>query len=362
MALSLPDFPWDALDPHRTRASSHPDGLIDLSVGSPVDDSPAIAREALYAASNQPHYPLTAGTPELRKIIASWWERRRNTGPLKPANVLPTIGSKEMVGLLPTLLGLRAGDVVVIPSIAYPTYAIGAHLQGATIVAEDDPAQWPVGTKLVWLNSPGNPTGQVLPIEHLRVAIDRARELGAVLASDECYAEMPWDIDAIPSLLDREVTGGDLRGLIALCSASKQSNLAGYRAAVLAGDEALVSEILLARKHLGLIPPAPIQAALAAVLADDQHVSEQRERYRARREVLLPAVLGAGFTLEHSEAGLYLWVTRGDDAWASVEWFSNLGILVTPGSFYGEAGARHVRIALTATDDQVAQAAKRLTA
>jgi succinyldiaminopimelate transaminase len=362
MALALPDFPWDSLDPYRAQASQHPDGVIDLSVGSPVDDTPAIAREALSAASNQPHYPLTSGTPELRAIIAQWWQRRRNTGVLGPEQVIPTIGSKEMVGLLPTLLGLRADDVVVIPSIAYPTYAIGAHVQSARVVVQDDPAKWPTNTKLIWLNSPGNPTGAVLSIRHLQACVERARELGAVLASDECYAEMPWDVATIPSLLDREVTGGDLSGLLALYSTSKQSNLAGYRAAVMAGDEMLIASILLARKHLGLIPPAPIQAALGAVLADDEHVSKQRQLYRARREVLLPAVLQAGFSLEHSEAGLYLWVTRGEDTWESVEWFSHRGILVTPGSFYGDAGAKHVRIALTATDRNIAQAAERIGA
>ena len=362
MAFSLPDFPWDSLDPFKKQAAGHPDGLIDLSVGSPVDDTPVIAQEALSLAGNAPSYPLTAGTPELRAAIASWWERRRNTGPLESTQVIPTIGSKEMVGLLPTILGLRAGDVVVIPEIAYPTYSIGAHLIGATVVASDNPADWPVNTALIWVNSPSNPTGSVTSIATLRVAVARARELGAVLASDECYAELPWTLDSVPSLLDLEVTGGDLTGLIALYSTSKQSNLAGYRAAIMAGDASLIDRILQVRKHLGLIPPAPIQAALTAVLGDDDHVALQKERYRARRDVLLPAVLAAGFRVDHSEAGLYLWATRGESALETVEWCATRGILVTPGDFYGEAGGKHVRIALTATDDQIAEAAKSLSA
>jgi aspartate/methionine/tyrosine aminotransferase len=162
-------------------------------------------------------------------------------------------------------------------------------------------------------------------------------------------------------LLDREVTGGDLTGLVALYSTSKQSNLAGYRAGIMAGDPALIDRILQVRKHLGLIPPAPIQAALTAVLGDDEHVVEQKERYRARRDVLLPAVLAAGFRVDHSEAGLYLWTTRGESALESVEWCASRGILVTPGYFYGEAGAGHVRIALTATDEHIAQAATRFS-
>jgi succinyldiaminopimelate transaminase len=362
MAFSLPDFPWDSLEPFKKQAADHPEGLIDLSVGSPVDDTPVIAQEALALAGNAPSYPLTAGTPELRSAIAGWWERRRNTGPLESAHVIPTIGSKEMVGLLPTILGLRPGDVVVIPEIAYPTYAIGAHLISATVVASDNPADWPANTALIWLNSPSNPTGSVTSIATLRLAVARARELGAVLASDECYSELPWAADTVPSLLDRDVTGGDLTGLLALYSTSKQSNLAGYRAGIMAGDSVLVDRILQVRKHLGLIPPAPIQAALAAVLGDDEHVARQKERYRARRDVLLPAVLAAGFVVDHSEAGLYLWATRGESALETVEWCAARGILVTPGYFYGEAGGKHVRIALTATDEQIARAAARLSA
>jgi succinyldiaminopimelate transaminase len=362
MAFSLPDFPWDSLEPFKKQAAGHPEGLIDLSVGSPVDDTPVLAQEALSLAGNAPSYPLTAGTPELRAAIAGWWERRRNTGPLDHGNGIPTIGSKEMVGLLPTILGLRSGDVVVIPEIAYPTYAIGAHLIGATVVASDNPDDWPVNTALIWLNSPSNPTGSVTSIATLRAAVARARELGAVLASDECYAELPWALDSVPSLLDREVTGGELTGLLALYSTSKQSNLAGYRAGIMAGDASLIDRILQVRKHLGLIPPDPIQAALTAVLGDDEHVARQKERYRARRDVLLPAVLVAGFRVDHSEAGLYLWATRGESALETVEWCAGLGILVTPGGFYGEAGGKHVRIALTATDEQIAQAARRLLA
>lgn len=360
MALTLPDFPWDSLGPYREQARAHPAGLIDLSVGSPVDDTPGIAQEALARAANAPNYPLTSGSTELREIIVRWWQRRRNTGALSVSSVIPTIGSKEMVGLLPTILGLGSGDTVVIPEVAYPTYQVGAQVAGCTVVAADDPADWPAGSKLVWINSPGNPTGQVRDREYLRAAVDRAREIGAVLASDECYAEMPWDVESVPSLLDREVTEGDLTGLLALYSTSKQSNLAGYRAAVLAGDEALVEEILGVRKHLGLIPPAPIQAALAVVLADDDHVATQRERYRRRREVLKPAVAAAGFTIDHSEAGLYLWATRGQESFETVAWCAGRGILVTPGSFYGPQGDEHVRIALTASDQHIAEAASRL--
>ena len=348
--LSLPDFPWDALAPYREQAERHPEGLVDLSIGSPVDATPLVAKKALSEAANAPSYPLTSGSPELNDAMRQWWERRRHTGPLSAGQVVPTIGSKEMVGLLPTLLGLRSGDTVVIPSVAYPTYAVGAAVVGATVVAEDDPQKWPQAASLVWINSPSNPTGAVLSREYLRKAVTRAREMGAVLVSDECYAELGWETDVVPSLLDQDVTAGNLSGLIALYSLSKQSNLAGYRAGLMAGDETLVQSLLLARKHLGLIMPAPIQAAVAAVVRDDTHVSSQREIYSQRRHVVFGALQAAGFQIDHSEAGLYAWVTRGEDCWATVEWFAESGLLVAPGSFYGEKGSRHIRVALTASD------------
>jgi succinyldiaminopimelate transaminase len=362
MAFELPDFPWDSLDPYRATAKSHPGGLIDLSVGSPVDDTPELARDALRSAANAPSYPLTAGSLELRSVIASWWERRRNTGPLTPEQVIPTLGSKEMVGLLPTLLGLGSGDTIVIPEIAYPTYAVGAMVAGAELVVSDDPASWPQNTRLIWLNSPGNPTGNVLGVSRLREAVARARELGALIVNDECYAEMPWTVDRVPSILDREVTHGDHTGILALYSTSKQSNLAGYRAAVLAGDKNIVDQLLAVRKHLGLISPTPIQAALLRVLSDDHHVQLQRERYLARRKVLLGALESTDLVVDHSEAGLYLWVSRGENCWDTVSWCAELGILVTPGDFYGAKGAKHVRIALTASDKDIAEAARRLQA
>ena len=359
--LVLPDFPWDTLEPYAQRAKGHPDGLIDLSVGSPVDPTPAIIREALSTATDAHAYPQTSGTPALREAIVDWFARRRGVDDLTVANVLPTIGSKELVALLPFLLGLGKGDVVVHPSVAYPTYAIGGALVGATVVASDDPAEWPEGTRLVWLNSPGNPDGRVLDIEQLRAAVARARELGAVIASDECYAELNWNgSEPTPSILDPRVIAGDRHSVLAVYSLSKQSNLAGYRAALVAGCSDLITELLGVRKHIGLIPPAPVQEAMIAALNDEAHVVEQRERYRARRARLKPALENAGFTVDESEAGLYLWVTKGQDSWATVSEFADAGILVVPGTFYGEHPAQHVRIALTASDADVAETVARL--
>lgn len=362
----LPDYPWDAVVPYGERARQHPDGLVDLSVGSPVDPTPDVIRDALAAATDAHAYPQTAGIPALREAIAHWYDRQRGVPGLTVRHVLPTVGSKELVALLPTLLGLGPGDVVVHPRAAYPTYDVGARVAGATPFASDDPAEWPSETRLVWLNSPGNPDGQVLDADALRTAVDRARALGAVVASDECYAQLgwdaPWDAEPIPSVLDPRVTGGDLDGLLSVYSLSKQSNLAGYRAAFIAGDPDLIARLLTARKHLGLMPPAPVQAAMTVALTDDEHVAEQKERYRQRRGILKPALESAGFRVDGSEAGLYLWATEGRDAWESLGRLADAGILAGPGVFYGPFFPHHVRLSLTASDEHIARAADRLRA
>ena len=361
MALQLPDFPWDTLVPYGDRARAHVDGIVDLSVGSPVDPTPSFIRDALAAATDAHSYPLTAGSVPLREAIVAWYARRRGVT-LGVANVMPSIGSKELVALLPTLLGLGAGDVVVQPTLAYPTYAIGAALVGATVLSSDDPDEWPSSTKLVWLNSPANPDGRVRDVASLRAAVTRARALGAVIVNDECYAELDWSLPsgATPSILDPAVIGDSRDHVLSVYSLSKQSNLAGYRAGFVAGCSDLIAELLGVRKHLGLIPPAPVQAAMVVALGDDEHVAQQRALYAARRSRLMDALVSAGFTIDDSVAGLYLWVTRGEDAWVTVSWFADRGILVAPGSFYGEDPARHVRIALTATDAAIDSAVARL--
>lgn len=360
----LADYPWDAVAPYAEKARRHPDGIVDLSIGSPVDPTPRVIADALSAATDAHGYPLTSGTTDLRHAIAGWYARRRGVPGLTPAHVLPTVGSKELVALLPLLLNLGRGDAVIHPRAAYPTYEVGARLVGATPVAADDPDEWPDNARLVWINSPGNPDGRVLDVASLRRAATRARQIGAVLASDECYAELGWDgswaQSPIPSILDPKVTAGDVTGLLSVYSLSKQSNLAGYRAAFLAGDPALIAPVLTARRHLGLMPPAPVQAAMTAALGDDAHVEEQKSRYRSRRAVLKPAVEDAGFRIDASQAGLYLWATEGRDAWASLDRLAEIGILAGPGHFYGPHFPQHVRLSLTAPDERIAAAAQRL--
>jgi succinyldiaminopimelate transaminase len=253
---------------------------------------------------------------------------------------------------------LHSGTVLI-PEVAYPTYEVGAVLAGLGVLRTDAPPADPGNAVLVWLNSPGNPHGRVLTDDELRAWVRWGRTHGVPVASDECYLELGWDV--VPrSVLHPDIAGVDHSGLLAVHSLSKQSSAAGYRAGLLSGDPALVRRVWEVRRHLGLLVPTPVQAAMAAALADDAHVAAQRERYRGRRERLSAAVRGTGARIDHSEAGLYLWVTRDEDCWTTIDWLADRGIVAAPGSFYGPAGSRHVRMALTATDERIDAAVQRL--
>ncbi len=353
-------FPWDTLAGAAAIARAHPGGIVDLSVGTPVDPVAPVIREALAAASAAPGYPWTAGTPQLRAAAVAALARRYGVTGLAEDAVLPVIGSKEFIAWLPTLLGLGSEDLVVIPELAYPTYEVGARLAGAAVVPADSLSQLgPRCPAVIYLNSPANPTGRVLGAEHLRKVVQWARQRNTLVVSDECYLGLWWEQQPV-SVLDPQVCEGDHTGLLAVHSLSKSSSLAGYRAGFVAGDPELVAELLAVRKHAGMMVPTPVQAAMVAALEDDAHEAEQRSRYARRRGVLLAALDSAGFTVENSEAGLYLWATRGEPGRATVDWLARRGILVAPGDFYGPRGAQHVRVALTATDERIAVAVDRL--
>jgi succinyldiaminopimelate transaminase len=376
LAARLPEYPWDELAPIAEKAHAFPGGAVDVSVGTPVDPVPAIIQDALVAAANAPGYPLTAGTPQLRSAAAGWLARSLDVH-VDPGSVLPVIGTKEFIAWLPTMLGLGPADTVIYPSLAYPTYDIGARLAGAASAAVDVAARAgqrdagqptalddaAASTRLLWVNSPSNPTGRVLPGRALADAVAWTRSRGAVLASDECYIELGWDADPV-SVLHESVRGMSLDGVLAVFSLSKRSNLAGYRAGFVTGDPALMKELLLVGRQAGMIVPAPVQAAMIAALSDDTHAAEQKARYAARRAVLAAGLTAAGFRIEHSEAGLYLWATHpGLDCWAACELLATeCGMLVGPGSMYGPEGNAYIRVALTVTDERVAVAGTRLRA
>lgn len=352
MGHKLPDFPWDALAPYGATAKEHPEGIIDLSVGTPVDPTPLFIQQVLKDSSDSPSYPVTMGTPELRVAITEW--AKKNLGAIGEFGVLPLIGSKEFVAWLPTLL---TSQTVLYPEVAYPTYLVGAMLakSEATPVGIDA-SQWPKAD-LAWVNSPSNPTGRVHSPAEYQAAIAWSRKTGGVVVSDECYLEFGKTVTPTSILAH---TGGDNKNILAVHSLSKRSNLAGYRAAFVVGDTRLIAEILEVRKHAGMMVPLPVQKAMIAALSDSDHVAEQRRRYNSRKDLLIPALKAAGFSIDFSDAGLYLWATRNEDCWQSVAWLASLGILATPGIFYGEA--THIRVAMTATDAQISEAAARITA
>lgn len=427
--LPLPDFPWDTLRSARELAASHPGGIVDLSVGTPVDETPLIARQAISAAADAPGYPQVEGTKAGKDAVHQWMSRR-GLVPVPDNGILPTIGSKEAIAWLPTLLGMGPGDRVLFPDCAYPTYDVSARLCGAEPVPVDQENvdSWPYfgvaeagaetakgavsmgngaatgaargGAILVWLNSPSNPTGHVLSVDQLRAVVEWARARGAIVVSDECYAELPWSdryVQAgVPSILDPQVCQGDPQGLLLVYSLSKQSNLAGYRDGILVGDPVLVDAVLEGRKHAGFMVPTPVQAVLAATLPDMEHVAEQRLRYQRRRQILVEAVQQAGLIVDpNTEAGLYLWLRAGDELREKlavapvypapgqpaasgnaaspragetidnegrrlVRWLAERGILVAPGDFYGTGCTEYVRMGLTATDERVQEVARRL--
>ncbi len=327
--------------PYGEKAKKYPGGFIDLSQGTPVDPTPTFIQEALTKASNSPSYPLTAGSSQLKDAIRAW--ATLNLGATGEFDVLPVIGSKEFVALLPTFLQSKT---VLYPMIAYPTYLVGALMASANAISvEIDAKSWPTAD-LAWINSPSNPTGQVQSDSEILATINWARNNGSVIASDECYLSFSKEAKSILS-----ITGGNNEGVLAVHSLSKRSNLAGYRAAFVIGDSKLIDQIRQIRKHAGLIVPLPVQQAMIAALSDNNHAIEQAERYEKRRIKLITALSNAGFTIEHSQAGLYIWCSKNEDCYKTVDWFANLGVLVTPGSFYGSE--KFIRIALTATDESI---------
>jgi succinyldiaminopimelate transaminase len=360
VSAALPDFPWDHLTAYGDRARAHEGGVVDLSVGTPVDPTPDVVQKALADAADSPGYPLTVGRLDARQAAVDWLARRFGVTGLGADAVLPVIGSKELIASMPTHLGLGVGDLVVYPELAYPTYEVGARLAGARTLATDAlTSVGPERVSLVWVNSPSNPTGRVLPVEHLRKVVAWCRERGALLVSDECYLECAWETSPV-SVLHPDVCDGDHTGILAVHSLSKRSNMAGHRVAFVAGDRDVVGELLAVRKNLGLQMPGPQQVAMRAALDDDAHVAEQHARYARRRGLLKTALEGAGFRVDDSEASLYLWATRGEPCWDTVSWLADRGILVAPGEFYGRAGAEHVRVAFTATDERVEAGCARL--
>ncbi len=354
----MPDFPWDRIAQAGQIARNHPDGIIDLSIGTPVDSTPSVVMSALQAAADAPGYPTAAGSEQLRKAWVAWAKNALAVH-IDESEIVPSIGSKEIVAWLPTILGLNQTHTVAIPHLAYPTYAVGAQMAGANFITYETASDIPENVSLIWVNSPANPTGEVKSVTELKAIVSRAREIDAIVVSDECYIELGWDAKPV-SILHADVVGSSNHSVLAIHSLSKRSNLAGYRTGSVMGDRKLIADILALRKHAGMLLPAPIAAATVAALTDSNHVQAQREVYHNRRTILRQAITDAGFQVDFSQGGLYLWATLGRSGMETVNLLADVGILCAPGDFYGPAGSNHVRLALTATDERIGQVAGRL--
>ncbi|HEX3621813.1 MAG TPA: succinyldiaminopimelate transaminase [Acidimicrobiales bacterium] len=356
-----PPYPYDRLDGAKAVAAAHDGGLVDLSIGTPFDPPPPAAVAALCASGAERGYPPSIGTTGLREAAVGWMARRFGVDVGVDA-VAACVGTKELVANVVGWLRLRSPDrdTVLYPSIAYPSYEMGAVLAGCRAVAVDDLAA--VGDEdaaralCLWVNSPSNPTGA---LADLAGAAEWGRSHGVPVLSDECYAEFTWDG------LPRTILEHGLDGVLAVHSISKRSNLAGLRAGFYAGDPELVHYLAEVRKHAGFMVPGPIQAAAAVALDDDAHVDEQRERYLERLWFFADVLRAEGAQVDLPGGGFYLWARApGEgDAWAfTADLARRGGVLVSPGDLYGPAGAAHVRVALVQPMDRLRLVADRLRA
>jgi len=372
-----PPYPYERLNPLRAAAAALEGGMVDLSVGSPCDPPSPAVLAALASADEggaTRGYPSSAGSAVARTAAAGWMQRRLGVS-VGPDGVALCIGTKELVAGLPAWLHLRdpSRDTVLYPALSYPTYEMGALLGGLRAVpvpvdehfrlrlTPDAVSDADAERALVlWVNSPGNPAGAV---DDLAGAAAWGRERGALVASDECYAELTWH--GPPRTILGHGGGADgLDGVLAVHSLSKRSNLAGLRFGWYAGDPSVVRFLREVRQHAGFMVPGAAQRAGAAALADQAHADAQRETYRGRLARLSQIMAAAGVDAPMPEGGIYLWAPAPDgDAWALTARLAQQGgVIVSPGEFYGAAGARYVRVAAVAPNERLELVARRLGA
>ncbi len=355
-----PPYPYDRLSDLRKVADQVPGGCVDLSIGTPCDPPPAQVVEALARSNAERGYPASVGSAAYREAAAGWLERRFRAA-IEPGQLAACVGTKEFVAGVPHWLRLRdpGHDTVLYPQVSYPSYAMGATLAGCRAVPYAsldtiDPAD-AARALCVWVNSPANPSGE---LDDLPAAAAWGRVRGVPVLSDECYIEFTWQGPG------RTILTEGTEGVLAVHSLSKRSNLAGVRAGFYAGDAVLVHYLSEVRKHAGFMVPGPVQAAGAVAFADDDHVEAQRQAYLGRLDALAAALTDAGVPAHRPPGTFYLWVAapRGD-AWGLAHRLAEqAGVLVSPGEFYGPAGAGHVRIAVVAPDDRIGLVADRLAA
>ena len=385
-----PPYPYERLDELRAAAGALPGGAVDCSIGTPCDPPPSQVVAALAGSGTERGYPASIGSPAFRQAAAAWTQRRFGVGVDPDSQVAACIGTKEFVASLPGYLRLRHPDrdTVLYPAVSYPSYAMGATLAGCRPVPVAVDRHFRVDLSTIdprdaaralclWVNTPGNPAGA---LDDLGAAAAWGRHNGVLVASDECYAEFTWD--GPPQTILEHGTGG----VLAVHSLSKRSNMAGVRAGFYAGDADLVHYLRECRKHAGCMVPGPVQAAAVAAWSDQDHVHEQRTRYRERLGRLASIIElanrhghfgdarftadGAPRSPELPAGGFYLWTrVPGGDVWACAYALArSCGLIVSPGEFYCEQpcasgsvdASEYVRIAAVQPEGRLELAESRL--
>ncbi len=362
-----PPYPYDRLDALKQVADAVPGGVVDCSIGTPTDPVPDLVQAAVAAAAARSMgYPPSAGTAALHEAVVAWMARRLGVE-IAPDHVAACVGTKEMVVSLPHFLALRdpSRDTVLFPAVAYPSYDMGATLARLRAVPVPLDADWHLDLDaisaadadralLLWINEPGNPSSSVADAAYLERVAEWGRVHGVVVASDECYIEFASHRTTI--------LAAGLDGVLAVHSLSKRSNLAGMRVGFFAGDPVLVDYLVETRKHAGFMVPTPAQAAAVAALSDDAHVEVQRQRYEDRRSLAIDRLATVGLHHKGGEMIFYLWLRddAGADGWQIADRLAHAGLLVSPGDFYGDAGAPYARLALVQPRERLEPALDRL--
>jgi succinyldiaminopimelate transaminase len=345
--------------------------VIDFGVGEPREVTPAFIPRALeqaLCAEPVSTYPSAEGLPELRQAIAGWARRRFATDLDPDTEIIPTQGSKEAIFNLAQVFAAH-GDRVVVTTPGYPVAARGALFAGARVdeLALDPARGWQPdldavdwdGVALLWLNFPNNPTAATASIDLYEHAAALARKHDFVVAVDEAYSELWFEGDAPISALQV----ADRTNVVVLNTLSKRSSMPGYRSGFAAGDPLAIAALKRYRPNVGVAPQTFIQRAAAAAWSDEEHVVEVRDRYRAKRDALLPALLDLGLRPSGGDASFFLWlrVPEGEDAEVlALRLLDDHGVALAPGSIFGPAGEGHVRIALVPTPEDCRRAAERL--
>jgi succinyldiaminopimelate transaminase len=349
--------------------------VIDFSIGDPREPTPGFIPEALRdAVPEVSQYPTSAGRPALRAAVAAYVQRRFGVTVDPATQVIPTSGSKEAIFSTPlAFIDRNAGDVVVYPSPGYPVYQRGSLFAGALVYpvtlsgdfilrASDIPDDVWDEAKLVWTCTPHNPSGAVTSREDLADLYQRCRESGAMLLSDECYADI-YEDEAYPdgpaSVL--QVADSDMGGALVYLSLSKRSGMTGYRSGAIVGDADAIAALKSLRETTGTASPDFVQAAAVAAWSDDRHAADRRMLFTAKRRILERAFDELGMEIVASRAGLYLWVRSGDDLMVT-DRLLDAGIVVSPGRYFGEGGEGFIRLALVPTMEECEDAADALKA